>query len=84
MINKKFYLNNNQFLCEMCHEMTLDKCALCGKAINKGRIIIFQDKNYHDTCMRCAKCKGAIGGKICFSKTKDGSFICRSCDENEK
>jgi len=84
MVNKKIYPNNNQLLCEMCYEMTLDKCALCGKIINNGHIIIFQDKKYHDTCMRCAKCKGDIGGKICFSKNKDGSFICRYCDENEK
>lgn len=83
IVTKKFYPNNNNLLCEMCYEMTLEKCESCKKIINKGHIIIFQDKTYHDTCMRCAKCKGNIGGKICFRKTQDNSFICRLCDENE-
>jgi LIM domain-containing protein 2 len=84
IIEKQFYPNKNRLLCEICYETTLDKCELCEKTINKGHIIIFQDKKYHDTCMRCAKCNGDIGGKMCFTKTKDGSFICRVCEESEK
>src|ERR1700722_19317820 len=71
--NKNFHPNKNRLLCEMCHEMTLAKCEFCEKVINKGHVIIFQDKKYHDTCMRCAKCKCDIGGKICFIKDNNGS-----------
>jgi hypothetical protein len=84
IIKKNFHPNKTHLLCEMCYEMTLDKCELCKKTINKDQIIIFQDKKYHDTCMKCAKCNGDIDGKICFRKNKDGSFICRSCDEDRK
>jgi hypothetical protein len=84
ILHETFYPNNNHLLCEICYEMILEKCELCEKTINKGDIIIFQDKTYHDTCMTCAKCKGGIGGKMCFTKNKDGTFMCRLCDENEK
>jgi len=63
IINKNFY----HLLCEM----TLEKYELCKKIIDKGHIIIFQDKKYHDVCMRCAKYKDNIGGTICFTKNKD-------------
>jgi hypothetical protein len=46
--------------------MTLEKYELCKKIIDKGHIIIFQDKKYHDVCMRCAKYKDNIGGKNMF------------------
>lgn len=86
LIDDEFYRQNEKkmkYFCKICHEKTLNRCELCGETIHDGHIVIFQDKTYHDSCAKCATCKGEIGGQMCFVKTRQGHFYCRSCEEKQ-
>ncbi|CAF1049100.1 unnamed protein product [Adineta steineri] len=54
-----------------------DRCATCGKSFGRTEArTIFNNKTYHQNCLKCAKCRSPLSGN--FYPTLEG-FTCEQC-----
>jgi len=61
------------FVCLNCQEKVLPKCTDCGQTVS-GSYILFNDKPYHKTCIRCSVDGEVIEDNV--RQTEDNKFIC--------
>jgi len=77
LVGGSFYTVDEQPLCEICYENSLDRCEACGKTI-KDRILKASGKPFHPNCFVCQACGRCLDG-VPFTVDANNTTHCVSC-----
>lgn len=78
---------SQDYICEKCRDVFMNKCARCGKKVDKNLTLTYNDKQFCFFCLvdiGMRKCSDCNTWKQPCREVKDVGFVCAECFEKNK